>query len=83
MALQIKGTIFHSFPAAAISIFILGERRTSHQFILHTESTWNKTADWTLAAQSESECLPTVKMAKAGHTSPSPMVANKDTETCN
>ena len=36
-------------------VFILGERRTSHQFILHTESTWNKKADWTLAAQSESE----------------------------
>jgi hypothetical protein len=34
---------------------VLGERRTSYQFILHTESTWNKKADWTLAAQTEGE----------------------------
>ena len=32
-----------------------GERKTSFQFTIHTESTWNKRMDWILAAQSERE----------------------------
>jgi hypothetical protein len=32
-----------------------GERKTSFQFTIHTESTWNKRMDWVLAAQSERE----------------------------
>ena len=58
MALENKTGRFFTASLPAIpmfAIFILGERTTSHQFILHTESTWKKKADWTLAAQTESE----------------------------
>ena len=35
--------------------FCPGERKQSFQFTVHTESSWNKRADWVFAGQSERE----------------------------
>ena len=34
---------------------LAGERKQSFQFTVHTESSWNKRADWVFAGQSERE----------------------------
>lgn len=33
----------------------VGERKTSYQFAIHTESQWNKRSEWVIAAQSDRE----------------------------
>ena len=43
--------ILIAIPSGHVS----GERKTSYQFAIHTESQWNKRSEWVIAAQSDRE----------------------------
>ncbi len=38
-----------------VFVFTAGERKTSYQFGVHTESQWNTRSEWIIAAQSDRE----------------------------
>lgn len=58
----------------------LGERKTSFQFTIHTESTWNKRMDWVLAAQSEREMKDWIQAFKLAGQKNMPSPATSDNE---
>lgn len=45
----------------------VGERKQSFQFTVHTESSWNKRADWVFAGQSEREMKDWITAFKVEH----------------